>query len=120
MPGKRVGQLRVIFKIPDAYLPSIFGASVPPPGNLAYIEWFLRPRRRDKNHSMFPVSRSYKRNGDRDVSVVQLDRVLRPCQLAPKFGVKADRGWTPDNVLERCEHFFINHFGDLHLYQTAF
>lgn len=40
--GKRVGQIHVIFKIPDRFLHVTFG-NCEPPGALAYIEWFTMP-----------------------------------------------------------------------------
>lgn len=117
--GKRVGQLHVIFQIPDSYNSNTFG-TIAPPGHLAYVEWFSRPRHRDKIHGMFPVSHSYRQNGDRDASVVELHNVLRPCMLFPKFDLKVNRAWTSDNVLERCKKFFLNHYGDQNIFQTAF
>ncbi|TCD67036.1 hypothetical protein EIP91_000598 [Steccherinum ochraceum] len=121
LDGKRVGQLRVAFKIPDEYNRSIFG-SVTPPAHLAYVEWFSKPKshHRDKVHGMFPVSRTYRSNGDRMAAIVELSSVVRPCQLSPKFDTSVNRAWTSENVLERAKNFFINHYSDQHMYQTVF
>jgi len=117
--GKRVGQIRVIFKIPERFISQTFGTNVKPPGALAYIEWFTRPRQKAPAHKMYGVSRSMRSDGSRDASVIEVDTIIRSCQLFPKFRGRVNRAWTSDNVLERCEHFFVNNWLDHHTYQTT-
>ena len=112
--------MRVVFKIPDAALPKLFGPVEPPSGHLAYVEWFSRPRNKDKTTALFPVSRSYKQNGQRDASIVEVDKIVRPCHLFPKFDKKVNRAWTPENVLDRCDKLFLNPFVDKQMYQSIF
>ncbi|KAG1721614.1 hypothetical protein EDB19DRAFT_1898301 [Suillus lakei] len=113
--GKRVARLKVIFRIPDEYVTKM---SLPRQiGHLAYVEWFSQPRNKDSNSGMYPISRSY-RNGVLDASVIEVDSMFRTCQLAPRFGRRANRAWTSNNVLDRCKHFLINNFIDHHTYQS--
>jgi len=117
--GKRVGQIHVIFKIPERFISQVFGPHVKPPGTLAYIEWFTRPRNEAPAHKMYRVSRSMRSDGSCDASVIEVDTIIRSCQLFPKFSGRVNRAWTSDNVLERCEHFFVNNWLDHHTYQTT-
>ena len=117
--GKRVGQIRVIFKIPERFISQMFDSHVKPPGALAYVEWFTRPRHKAPSHKMYRVSRSIRSDGSRDASVIEVDTIIRSCQLFPKFSGRVNRAWTSDNVLERCEHFFVNNWLDHHTYQTT-
>ncbi|KAG1893739.1 uncharacterized protein F5891DRAFT_962498 [Suillus fuscotomentosus] len=113
--GIDVARLKVIFRIPDEYVTKM---SLPRQiGHLAYVEWFSRSRNKDSNSGMYPISRSY-RNGVLDASVIEVDSMFRTCQLAPRFGRRANRAWTSNNVLDRCEHFLINNFIDHHTYQS--
>ncbi|KAG2741610.1 hypothetical protein P692DRAFT_20697615, partial [Suillus brevipes Sb2] len=98
-------RLKVIFRIPDEYVTKM---SLPRQiGHLAYVEWFSRPRNKDSNSGMYPLSRSY-RNGVLDASVIEVDSMFRTCQ--------ANHAWTSNNVLDCCEHFLINNFIDHHTY----
>ncbi|EPQ53846.1 hypothetical protein GLOTRDRAFT_24981, partial [Gloeophyllum trabeum ATCC 11539] len=118
MKGKRVAQLRVIFTIPADDLAVIFGSRREAPGPLAYVEWFTRARDKDPNHLMFPISRSRDVRGNRISSIIELDTLFRNCHLFPKFEPRANRAWTSQNVLERCDRFYINDCADHHSYQT--
>jgi hypothetical protein len=91
MIGKRAARLKVVFCIPDEYLTKmgLWGQF----GRLAYIEWFSRPRNKDANHGMYPISRDY-RNGVQCAEVVEVDSLFRTCQLVPRFGRRANRAWT--------------------------
>jgi hypothetical protein len=97
----------------------MFGPHDKPPGTLAYIEWFTRPRHKAPAHKMYRVSRSMRSDGTRYASVIEVDTIIRSCQLFPKFSGRVNRAWSSDNVLERCEHFFVNNWLDHHTYQTT-
>ncbi|KAG1883313.1 hypothetical protein F4604DRAFT_1575913, partial [Suillus subluteus] len=112
--GKRVARLKVIFRIPDEHLAKM--GITRQIGHLAYVEWFSRPRNKDSNSGMYPISRSYQ-NGVRDTSIIEVDTMFRTCQLVPRFGRRANRAWSSNNVLDRCEYFLINNFIDHHTYQ---
>lgn len=113
--GKRVAWLKVVFRIPDEHITKL---SLPRQiGHLAYVEWFSRPRNKDSNSGMYPISRSYQ-NGVQEASVIEVDCIFWPCQLVPRFGWRANRAWTSSNVIDRCKHFLINNFIDHHTYQS--
>lgn len=118
-PGLRVGQLRVIFRIPERLNFLIFGA-ISPPTHLAYIEWFSRPTHVDPDSKMYPISCSKDSHGKRDAAVVELSTIVRSCHLFPKFGEKAPLNWSSDTVLEKCNSFFINNFVNHLTYQTIY
>src|ERR1700709_1095673 len=62
---------------------------------------------------MYPISRDY-RNDVQCAEVVEVDSLLRTCQLVPRFGRRANRAlaWTSSNIIDRCDHFLINKFID--------
>jgi hypothetical protein len=46
--------------------------------------------------------------------------ILQGCHLAPKFGTTpVEQSWTPLNVLDNAEEFFLNHYIDFHLFETS-
>ena len=117
--GNRVGPFRVIFKIPKRFISQMFGSHVKPLGTLAYIERFTQPWHKAPAHKMYHVSCSLQSDGSRDASVIEVDTIIRSCQLFQKFGGRVNRAWTSDNMLERCKHFFVNNWLDHHTYQTT-
>jgi len=116
--GLRVGQVRVIFRLPRHFECQLVRDGIKSPGHLAYIEWFSCPGQKDKANRMFPITRS-KKGLVREAAIVQIDVLCRPCQLFPRFGARADRAWTSQNVLDRCTHFFLSNWLDHHTYQTV-
>ena len=91
------------------------------PGHLAYVEWFTRPTAasKDVDSGMYVVSRS-QTQGCRHAAIIEVDTILRTCQLVPKFGQRANRVWTPHNVLELCSTFFVNNFVNHLTYQIIY
>ena len=81
--GKQVGQVCVIFKIPEQYILQMFGPHINPPGALAYIEWFTRSRHKAPAHKMYCVSHSMQSDGSHDASVIEVDMIIHSCQLFP-------------------------------------
>lgn len=106
--GYRVGQVRVIFALPD----SVDGI---PSEHLAYIEWFSKFTTPDDHHGMFKVNRSLE-GGERVASIVPVSMIRRSAHLFPKFGPAVPEGWSADNVLEKCTTFYLNPFTDRHMY----
>lgn len=118
--GLRVARLRLIFKIPRALEEITFGSGLAPSSCLAYVEWFTKPRNCDINHGMYPITYSQMANGDREVAIIDLDSIVRACQLIPDFGQKVNRSWTSDTVLDDCSHFYISNWKDQLAYQTIY
>ena len=116
-----MARLRAIFKVPKHMEAATFGENVEAPGHLAYIEWFTQPKEKDNNNGMYPIT--YSCTGpsrEREYAIVELDSVVRPCQLFPNFGEMADRSWTSDNVLDICSQFYISNWKDQLTFQTIY
>lgn len=73
----------------------------------------------DPDHKMYTVT-STRQAALKTFEVIELSRVIRNCQLIPKFGDRADRAWTSQNVLDRCEKFFLNNYVDNHTFQIIY
>lgn len=117
--GLRVAQLHVIFKIPSTYNAAIFGAGNQVPGHLAYIEWFTRPMTVEPNSRMYPISRMKDDKGYVG-AVVEIESIVRPCQLFPRYGCIVNKNWHSASVLQQTDRFFINNFADNLTYQTVY
>ncbi|KAJ7096864.1 hypothetical protein C8R44DRAFT_643819 [Mycena epipterygia] len=119
--GYRVGQVRVIFAIPDKHIKKIFQAGVIVPKYLVYVEWFTAFKKQpEPDHLMYKISRALDRDGDRMASIIPIDNIRRSVHLFPKFGQVAPREWTSSNVLEKCTTFFVSCFTDRHSYVTIY
>ncbi|KAJ6599450.1 hypothetical protein B0H10DRAFT_1959125 [Mycena sp. CBHHK59/15] len=107
--GYRVGQVRVIFSIPEKSIEKIFKAGVNVPKYLVYMEWFTAFKSQpEPNHLMYKISRLEK-HGARVSSIISIDNIRRSVHLFPKFGRVAPREWTSSDVLEKCPTFFEHH-----------
>ncbi|EJF60366.1 hypothetical protein DICSQDRAFT_147841 [Dichomitus squalens LYAD-421 SS1] len=107
----RVGQIRVVFTLPDAALAYYFPGAPPeqrPPRHLAYVEWFSKfSASPEKTSGFYKVSRSLK-DGERLVSVIPVGLIQRSIHLTPKWNGPARSDWTSENVLEKCTAFYVN------------
>lgn len=118
----RVGQVEVIFSLPESQLKNLFPSGQFPPHHLAYIEWFSRfPSQTDPNLKMYKLSRSFT-NGERLASILPVSLIQRSVHLFPKWGQSAAgiAEWTSDNVLELCDVFYLNPFKDCHTYYNVY
>ncbi|EJD49143.1 hypothetical protein AURDEDRAFT_59798 [Auricularia subglabra TFB-10046 SS5] len=118
LEGVRVGQLRLIFKLPEAHESAVFGPN--PPDHLAYIEWFTKlPLLVNAVNGMFPLRRSLLRNGKRETAIVPVMHIRRACQVFPKFGREpVDRSLTCYTVLDAYDSFFLNNRADKDAYRS--
>ncbi|KAF7799993.1 hypothetical protein EIP86_011236 [Pleurotus ostreatoroseus] len=73
--GLRVARLKVVFRIPEGLESVTFGEGATPPGHLAYVEWFTRPRKCDPDSGMYPVSYGQMANGNRDSAIIEVSNI---------------------------------------------
>jgi len=120
--GMRVGQVRVIFSIPENQIKTLFPSGHVPPRHLAYVEWFSRfSANPDPNLKMYKISRCFANEG-RLASIIPVSLIQHSVHLFPKWGRNSDiiRSWTSDNVLEECHVFYLNSFKDRHTYYNVY
>ncbi|KAH9913802.1 uncharacterized protein BXZ73DRAFT_55309 [Epithele typhae] len=98
--GLRVARVRAIFRVP-----ATFGARFEHP--LAYVEWFTPFREPDPITGMFRVSVSTHHRRHRS-SIIPITSIVRSCHLIPVWGRSVDPTWTTDNVLDKCQKFYVN------------
>ncbi|PSS37916.1 hypothetical protein PHLCEN_2v231 [Hermanssonia centrifuga] len=86
LQGIRVAHVRAIFKLPEHYRIDTLHP-------LVYLEWFTPFHAVDHATGLFTVSRSTRMHqvyGE----VVEADRLVRNCHLAPKYPRTKDPSWT--------------------------
>ncbi|KAI0054953.1 hypothetical protein BV25DRAFT_1816322 [Artomyces pyxidatus] len=120
--GYRVGQIRLVFGLSIRANNAAFSKPQDAPTHFAYIEWFSRfAGAAEPHHNMYKVLRSMNRQRtERVASIVPVTQLHRSVHLVPKFGPEAPREWSSSNVLELCQHFFVNSFTDRHTYITVY
>ena len=120
--GMRVGQVRVIFSLPESQSRILFPSGQFPPHHLAYIEWFSRfPSHTDPHLKLYKLSRVIT-NGERLASIVPVSLIQRSVHLFPKWGRNAAgiALWSSETVLEQCDVFYFNSFKDRHTYYNVY
>ncbi|KAI5992962.1 hypothetical protein EDD15DRAFT_2167664 [Pisolithus albus] len=103
----RVAQVRVVFKLPDHL------GTYPYP--LAYVECFTALQRRDPVSGLYVITRSTC-NHSRNVSVISVDRIIRPCHLQARCGKEISRDWTAASAIEKANSFYVNSYIDLDMF----
>ncbi|KAJ6459244.1 hypothetical protein C8R45DRAFT_1056242 [Mycena sanguinolenta] len=113
--GYRVGRVRVVFKLSRKVTAGLF-PGVPPPGHLAYVEWFSAfPRQPEPNHLMYKISRLE----ERIACIIPIENIRRSIHLFPQFDPVVPRSWTSQNVLDSATKFYVSPWSDRHLYITV-
>jgi hypothetical protein len=110
MKGLRVGQVRLIFALPE-YLrgPDL-------PEYHACIEWFTPFRDPNTDSKLYSVSRSH-RNNSPITEIVPVTSIISSCYLTPKFGTTYHPAkWASANVLEECKTFTLNKYISLYFF----
>lgn len=91
--------MRVIFRLPEG-----FGMFSEP---LAYVQWFTPLGSIAPDIEMHQISHSTRMHSRR-ASIIPISLIERTVHLIPKFGREVCLDWTADNVLEKCDRFFVN------------
>ncbi|KDQ49877.1 hypothetical protein JAAARDRAFT_142786 [Jaapia argillacea MUCL 33604] len=117
--GRRVAQVRVVFRLRPTDLQSLFPNGHEDVGYLAYVEWFSTFKSPEPNHLMYKVSRTYK-DGVRVAAIIPVANIRRSILLFPKFGPTVSREWTQSSVLEEAEDFYVDNYMDSHAFVTVF
>jgi len=99
-----IAQVHVIFKLP--------GHLGHYPNPLAYVKWFTVLHQHEPISGQFLVTRSTC-NHRCNVSVISIDRFVRPCHLQGQCGKHISSDWLSDNVLEMASAFHVNSYIDL-------
>ncbi|KAI0696099.1 hypothetical protein BC835DRAFT_1272404 [Cytidiella melzeri] len=102
LDGMTVGQVRLLFRLSS----NMEHVSKHP---LAYIEWYTPFHRYDDLTGMFSVAPS-QRLHRRRASIIPITSIVRTCHLIPAWGRVhvARTDWTSENVLQRCDRFYVN------------
>ena len=66
-----MARLRAVFRVPEHMETATFGENIEPPAHLAYVEWFTRPKDKDPNHGMYPITYSRNAAGKREYAVIE-------------------------------------------------
>ncbi|KIK13943.1 hypothetical protein PISMIDRAFT_117951, partial [Pisolithus microcarpus 441] len=82
---------------------------------LAYVEWFTALQQHDPVSSLYIITHS-TRNRSRNVSVISVDRIIRPCHLQVRCGREISKDWTADSVIEKAASFYVNSYIDLDMF----
>ena len=112
--GLRVGQVRLIFALPDYlrghHLPLYH----------ACIEWFNPFRAPNPDSKLYSVTRSHRNNAP-IIEIVPLASIVSSCYLTPKFGTTYHPArWSSTDILEECKNLFffftINKYISLYMF----
>jgi hypothetical protein len=116
----RVGQARVIFKLPRRFLladPSL------PSGPLVYLHWFSKfgPNSLEKASKMHRIRRSWRGHPSHRVSlpsITCLAHVLHSVHLFPDINIREIRelGLTRHNIVDKVDTFFVNPWVNTFIY----
>ena len=111
----RIAQVRVIFQLPDLADPRFQSLRSK---HLAYIEWFSPFQTLpEPHHGLFKLTRN-PRPEHRSSAVIEVSSIRQSVQLFPCFSGPWRVAWTSDNVLEKCDTFFVNSLQSRHTYLT--
>jgi hypothetical protein len=112
--GYRIGQIRLVFLLPDKVIAKLLPPHIIPPKYLAYVKWLSSfPRVLDPNHLLYKIKHSMK-DGVQSTSIIPVANICWSVHLFPEFGQVAPHDWTSATVLELCGTFFVNSTSDRH------
>ena len=115
-----MGQVHVIFTIPDRISSTLFSDGIRPEKYLAYVEWFTDfPSSPDNDTKLYKIRREIL-GEQRLASIIPVHNICQSVHLYPQFGRAVPEDWTSDNVLEKCSVFYVNPFSDRLSYLSIF
>lgn len=86
---------------------------------LAYAECFKRPASNPVQPiNMYTTSREYRTDGTPKGAIIELDWIVRPVQLIPRFGKQVEPGINKHNSIDEVKNFWINPFHDMESYRA--
>jgi hypothetical protein len=111
--GLYVGQVLFLFSLKSHGLQDI---------PCALIQWFTAVGDQPCNLTgMWMVQSEYDLDGQRVISVIHLDSILRPAHLIPIYGEdKIPQGLQASQSLTAFNGYYVNKFSDYHAYNLAF
>jgi hypothetical protein len=132
--GYRVAQARIFFKLylppdPRVQAPSrpLHGSKRPRPVklgsrtiSLAYVQYFLTPRRPEPDILMYRVSREDPVQNPRRGTVIPIDSISRFIQLVPRFDGRVSSELTPETSMEIARNYYVNSFATHQIYQSVY
>lgn len=116
--GHLVGQVRCIFSGCSAIRGGSFVRDPKKDPLLAYVQW-LNYDRYDNDSQLQIVCRRKRASGRPFGDVVELETIVRPLQLTPVFGCTANPLFSPENVMDIGQLYYLNSFWDKELYQAV-
>ena len=98
---------------------------------LVYIEWYSKLQKTaNARHGLMyrikkvtaPVSSTSSSSKEQipkvQGAIIPLSRIRQSCMLFPVFPASVPTHWTPDNVLDEADTFYINNWLSKYSYQT--
>lgn len=75
---------------------------------------------------MASVQKAYmsgSQSDQRQWSIVPVTNIRQLCMLIPDFEhnpMPRDGSWTPENILDKANNFFVNNYLSIYAYRTTF
>jgi hypothetical protein len=106
-----VSCIRVVFSVTTQQEWKHFTTHHPQPNYMAYVEWYTPFTMPERHHRQYKVRLLWVEGGV-STSIVDVSDVVSSIRLLPKFGPVCNRDWTSSNVLDHCDTFYVNSFGN--------
>lgn len=118
-----MARLKLIFRLPSVVDRDGFPSPAPwnwPTEPLAYITWYTRFKgSADANTGMYRVEPAKDAKGQAQGAIIPLSQIRQSCMLTPSKATW-DESWTTQNILDKCDSFFVNNLQSKYSYQTIY
>ncbi|KAJ6518548.1 hypothetical protein DFH09DRAFT_939845, partial [Mycena vulgaris] len=74
---------------------------------LTYIEWYKPLTQFDADLGRYKIAPAFQQHGRR-ASIIPVTQIARSCHLILRFPRKVDRTLSTDDILDRCQSFYLN------------